>query len=349
MAKPGMYIDGLLRHWGDRLFYEPVRARKAPRAVRAAGSGWSGTAQAIRAQIARTVKRTPEVMVKITNRAGSRGGMSGIRAHLEYISRNGEVELEDHNGESLSGRDEVQDLAQAWRFGGRGIPEESERRESFHVMLSMPPGTDRAAVRSAARAFAREEFGERNDYVFAAHNDEAHPHVHLVVLTRGCDGRRLNPRKADLQRWRERFAHELRERGVEANATPRRTRGVTQRYESHARWHMQRRGASLNKQLSAGTNATAAFDAHGQTLAAWRASAEALAGSSDPADRNMAMDIADFVTVMPVVAQARSVSTPGAPRKEAAPPSGRDDGRTAPPAGSTQAKRERDGQGNAER
>lgn len=221
MAKPGIYIDGLLLHWGDRLFYEPVRARRAPRATRV---GWPGTAKAMRGQIARTVKRTPEVMAKITNQAASRSGMAGIRAHLEYISRNGDVELEDHHGETISGRHEVSDLAQAWRFGGRGIPEESTRRESFHVMLSMPPGTNRAAVRSAARAFAHEEFGKRHEYVFAAHDDEAHPHVHIVVLARGRDGRRLNPRKAGLQRWRERFAHELRERGVEANATPRRTR-----------------------------------------------------------------------------------------------------------------------------
>jgi type IV secretory pathway VirD2 relaxase len=41
----------------------------------------------------------------------------------------------------------------------------------------------------------------------------------------GHDGRRLNPRKADLQAWRERFAGELRLRGIAAEATPRRTRG----------------------------------------------------------------------------------------------------------------------------
>lgn len=43
------------------------------------------------------------------------------------------------------------------------------------------------------------------------------------------DGVRLNPRKADLQRWRERFAHELRERGVEAEATRRASRMHQQR------------------------------------------------------------------------------------------------------------------------
>ena len=47
----------------------------------------------------------------------------------------------------------------------------------------------------------------------------------------GRDGERLNPRKADLQVWREDFARALRDRSVEAEATPRRTRGVTRKAE----------------------------------------------------------------------------------------------------------------------
>ena len=87
------------------------------------------------------------------------------------------------------------------------------------MLLSMPPGTDRQAVRKAARAFAADEFGDGRRYVFAAHDDEAQPHVHLSIQVRGPGGKRLNPRKQDLQRWRERFAAQLREQGVEANAT----------------------------------------------------------------------------------------------------------------------------------
>jgi hypothetical protein len=45
--------------------------------------------------------------------------------------------------------------------------------------------------------------------------DDEHPLVHLTVLSRGYDGRRLNPRKADLATWREQFACELRLRGIE--------------------------------------------------------------------------------------------------------------------------------------
>lgn len=232
---------------------------------------------ALRSQIARTVQRVPEVMVKIPNRKGARNGMGAIRAHLDYISRNGQVELEDQDGNLISGRLEVRDLVRMWRNAGRGIAETSTRREAFNVMLSMPPGTDRAAVTDAGRAFAREEFGDQRDYVFAAHDDEAHPHVHIVVLARGYDGRRLNPRKADLQRWRERFARELRDRGVEANATPRRTRGVTQQYELHL-----------------------------ATLLAWRAIASVLAESPQVDDRILAKGIAEFVRTMSVVAGRRN-------------------------------------------
>lgn len=42
----------------------------------------------------------------------------------------------------------------------------------------------------------------------------------------GDHGERLNPRKADLEAWRQAFAQALRDRGVEAEATPRRARGV---------------------------------------------------------------------------------------------------------------------------
>jgi hypothetical protein len=74
-------------------------------------------------------------------------------------------------------------------------------------------------------------FENRFDYAFALHTDAQHPHVHLAVRALGRDGQRLNPKKADLEHWRQVFARELRERGVEAEATPRRARGVTRKAE----------------------------------------------------------------------------------------------------------------------
>lgn len=202
------------------------RARITSAVLRASrGSGLEGA----RARLQRVVRGAPEVMVKITGRTRDGGH---LRAHLDYISRNGAVVLEGPDGERLEGRGEVQTLAFDW--AEELAMEPGRRRDapvSLSIVLSMPAGTEVFRLQDAARAFASATFGDRFPYVFALHDEGRHPHVHLTVRMLGRDGERLNPRKADLQAWREGFAHALRERSVEAEATPRRTRGVTRKAE----------------------------------------------------------------------------------------------------------------------
>src|SRR4029079_13391271 len=57
------------------------------------------------------------------------------------------------------------------------------------------------------------------------HDHQANPHVHLSVKAESKHGQRLNPRKADLHRWRETFAERLREWGIDAEATRQASRG----------------------------------------------------------------------------------------------------------------------------
>lgn len=306
MPYPKAYVDAMLLNWSDRLFPEPFMHVRAPRLSRAAVHD---EATRMRDQLARTLRHTPEVMVKVTNRASGEQGMGAVRRHLRYISRNGQVELEDQNGDRISGAEAVRDLARVWQLGGWGIPQTSHRREVFNVLLSMPPGTNRQAVRDAARDFAALEFGDGRAYVFAAHDDEAHPHVHLSVQVRGPDGRRLNPRRQDLRQWRERFAEQLRAHGVEANATPRRTRGVTQRYPKQGVVHMLSRG-EVPMYWRAVANAEqrqAGWQSHVGVFAAWREIARVMAASPARPDREMAVGIVDFVRAMPVQRDAPTV------------------------------------------
>ncbi|EWS66063.1 hypothetical protein Y695_00670 [Hydrogenophaga sp. T4] len=72
-------------------------------------------------------------------------------------------------------------------------------------MLSMPRGTDPLIVQKAAREFAQTELADHK-YVMVLHDHQANPHVHISVRAESKSGRRLNPRKADLHRWRETFA-----------------------------------------------------------------------------------------------------------------------------------------------
>jgi hypothetical protein len=207
----------------------PVDIRRARITRTVLGGPTAGAASGPRSQLARVVRRAPEVMVKITGR--TRDGGHLLR-HLDYISRNGRLVLEGPDGERLEGRVAVKTLAEDWTAELSVDPR--HRRDSpmsLSIVLSMPAGTEPFRVHDAARAFADQTFGDRHPYVFALHTDDRHPHVHLTVRALGRDGERLNPRKADLQSWRDRFAAAMRARGVEAEATPRRARGIVRKAE----------------------------------------------------------------------------------------------------------------------
>lgn len=192
----------------------------------------------------------PEVMVKIPKRLSSNSkGMRGVRNHLDYVSRNGEVPLETSSGEKLHGKKAVKEFVADWKK--LGIPEESKHKEALNIVLSMPEGTPPDAVLNAARNFAAEQFAG-HQYVFGLHHDShdpdepKHPHVHLCVLMRDGFGQRLNPRKADLFEWRVRFAEKLREEGVLCAATKRIHRGKTQKPENSLLRAMRQRGVLSN-------------------------------------------------------------------------------------------------------
>jgi len=61
-------------------------------------------------QIARTVRRTPEVMVKVLPRGAQTAG--AVRKHLDYIGREGELELEPDDGKRLQGREASEQLVE---------------------------------------------------------------------------------------------------------------------------------------------------------------------------------------------------------------------------------------------
>jgi hypothetical protein len=305
-------FDSALIEWGERLFQRPLRQNRPKKSVSGIFNqvkqrqySIGARANRVRQKIAATTKRVPEVMVKIS---GSGRGMNKIKAHLEYISRNGKVELENEVGETITGRDSVSDLENEWAFGQYGISSESQKREAFNIVLSMPPGTDREAVTRAARDFAKAEFSENHQYVFATHDDEKHPHVHLCVKALGIDGTRLNPRKQDLQHWRELFAEKMQEHGIEANATPRRARGIVRQNEKQSVVQMRRRDAkemgSVKSRDIAPTPEQIAR-AKRATIDAYHGLAQALTSSSDPSDRKLVIGIVDFLKDMPLLSKSQ--------------------------------------------
>jgi hypothetical protein len=243
-------------------------------------------------------------MVKIT---GGGRGMSSIRESMDYVSKDGEREVETDTGAVLSGAADLRALKKQWKFSVSQIPEKSHRREAYNVIMSMPKGTEAAVVKAAARAVAREEF-KGHQYMMVLHEHQRNPHVHVLVRAEGDSGRRLNPRKADLHRWRERFAAELRTYGVEAAATRQAARGeitarrqIWQVYAEQAgRWESPR--AALK--MDASTLKTRA-----DAMKSWTDVVGSLRTSGDAEDRELAVQAADFIRRMPAAALLRTVQT----------------------------------------
>jgi hypothetical protein len=293
--------------------WRPLSApRRSPEEVLGAGAGHVTT---VRARLARVAGRAPEAVVVVTGR--HRSG-SKLKAHLDYISRGGRLELEDSDGAFLQGPRAVSELAHDW--AGQHQLDNTRRAMtpiSRSIVLSMPAGTDPDSVWQAGRAFAVHAFGGRFDYVFATHNDTAQPHLHLAVRALGYDGARLAVDDPDLDQWRQDFAAALRDQGVEAEATPRRARGITRKTRRMpvvvARDRDVVGGAAIIRAAVYREAARAAFQGdvalrpweralagrQAQIRGLYLRQAELLDRSDDPEDRRLAQAVRLFVAEMP--------------------------------------------------
>ena len=208
-------------------------------------------------QIRRTVQRVPEVVVKVLPRASN--DLKAAGKHLDYISRNGKLELETDDGERLEGKigkalleEWDLDIDDAAAPGELAATKGRKPPKLVHkLMFSMPPGTPPDKVLAAVRNFAREEFWGQHRYAFVLHTDEDHPHVHLVLKAVSEQGVRLNIRKATLRHWRSEFARNLRLLGVSANATERAVRGQRRKAKKDGIYRASLRGDSTHVRAQA--------------------------------------------------------------------------------------------------
>ncbi|MDF0653102.1 MAG: hypothetical protein P0121_16745 [Nitrospira sp.] len=308
MSSTGGQIDQKLDEWGSRLFN--VSTETLPRPRRSTGSplgsarpvrtgGRLSTSQAratyVRQKLQAMVRRSPQVVVKLVR---APKGMKGISNNLTYISRDGLLEIEDQDGQVIQGKEAVADLKAEWRDGGMPIAADPTMRDAFHLVLSMPTRTDPLSVQCAARDFATREFSGFQ-YAMVLHTFETdpdphpspHPHVHLTVKAAGLDGRRLNPRKADLQRWREGFAEALREHGIEATTTSRIHR------TTHERWKIQhlRDRTTHTKLLGRQKRVTHMPRKHREVMRHYEQVLRTLARSDRGEDRQLAADLVRYL------------------------------------------------------
>jgi hypothetical protein len=204
------------------------------------------------AYVARTARRVPEVMIKVSGGARS---LQGVAAHFDYIGRQGVGEIETDMGDRLNERGFEKDLVLDWdldlyahrRHTDRAVAYGRRPHKLVHnLIFSMPKGTPSDKLAAAVRTLAVNRFALRHRYAMALHTHQENPHVHLVVKAVSEQGVRLNIRKATLRDWRQQFATCLRQQGIEANSTERAVRGETRTRKTDGIYRSQQRGASTH-------------------------------------------------------------------------------------------------------
>lgn len=328
-----VYVDRVLVHWGEELLWDeghrsvrkkaaqssPITLPKfgAGERSNAAGSQAADAVKAakVREHLAALVRKAPQVMVKIT---GGGADMRRIGSHIDYIARGGkykkkdqeELEIETDDGQVIHGKEARAQLKDMFAYSGTPIPAEvqdltsdttlqrRQRREAINMILSMPHGIQRETVKAAARATVRELFGDNHLFAMVHHEDTDHQHTHVVVKMVGHDGKRLNPRKADLENWRLAFARQLNARGIDAVATRRRVRLQRKKGESQAVRQIKDRGEEPLREGTSKTQDVAQMRAQAnekQATQAYKEMAQALASSDLSEDRKLAQGLQGYL------------------------------------------------------
>src|SRR6267154_1251217 len=280
------------------------------------GPGRRALTRAEAEHVSRTVRRVPEVMIKVSGGART---LRGVRSHLDYIGREGQGEVETDEGARLQEKGFEQALVKDWdlnlgahrRYTERAIAAGRKPPKLVHnLVFSMPKGTSPEKLLKAVRTFAREKFALLHRYAMALHTDQGHPHVHVVVKAVSEQDERLNIRKATLREWRRDFAQYLRELGIEANATERAVRGKRESAKLDGIYRAERRGVSRHTRervdsvagelvrgnLRIETGKAKLLETRKEVERGWRAVSEILVAEGQP---ELAAQVRAFAARMP--------------------------------------------------
>ena len=179
----------------------------------------------------------PQAVVKMV-RGGGASDVRGLKAQMDYLSRDGEQPLV--RSERYMGV-EIDEAERAAIESGWEMPPEGSKLadRTSHFIVSFPARSNHDAAERAGRAWAEEMFGSGDyggdsyDYYTAFHTDRDHPHMHVVVNRRGMDhGNWLKvSQRSDLNydAMRETLVQVAGREGIELEATSRYERAIHDR------------------------------------------------------------------------------------------------------------------------
>jgi hypothetical protein len=183
-----------------------------------------------------------QVVINITGYSKSKNALS---AHSSYLTSqtNRDNKIKEDTFKTISGndisKDNINKKTKAWYELDGG--DKGNSRIALKMVLSSPSGSNPRSVEKAVIRFSEKEFGKTNDYFHVLHTDTNNPHVHLVVRMRGYDGKKLDPRKSDLKKWRDAYGKELNKENINVISTTRASRGIGVKSDKLVVDHMRKK------------------------------------------------------------------------------------------------------------
>lgn len=158
------------------------KGRGAPRAQATSAT----IARPMEARLAAVAKGSQPAVVKMA----SYGGGARVGAMLNYVSRGGELKVENESGRILEGREELARIRGDWDhlFQNRA---ESRDIGSFSVEIAAPDFASEEALHEQVRSTLTSGFGDRRYAYAIAKNDGGSVTVQGLVVLRSGQGERL--------------------------------------------------------------------------------------------------------------------------------------------------------------
>ncbi|NDL70840.1 relaxase/mobilization nuclease domain-containing protein [Vreelandella alkaliphila] len=135
-----------------------------------------------------------------------------LESDLLFISKYGDVELEDERGLFVFTKEMVRDLARDWAATKPALGK--KHRYTTNLVLLTPACIEPNKIKAAAHNFAKREFSHNHQYVLALYEHDRNPHAYLTILNFGFDGRCLRIKRGFIQQLQKSFAAELERREV---------------------------------------------------------------------------------------------------------------------------------------
>lgn len=179
--------------------------------------------------IQKNTPRGKEVVIRIT---GNSKTFEKWSDHFKYNTRNNELEIYDQGSNVYEGKKEQNSFKDYYNFD-LAIPRKNDNRkeirEVLHFVFSMKEheSTPKEKLLKAALQTINEKYPNNQAY-FVYHSDTDNPHIHCDLKIKSIEGFRIDVKKADLEDMRKIFSKHLNDLGIEAYATRKWKRNLSQ-------------------------------------------------------------------------------------------------------------------------